>query len=98
MHQIIEHLSVGGWWGNMLDVLPQILLQRHVVEQSGFSQESALLTPETIPGFLVSEKERPIVRKYLDGIEQIMHNFIKGEIHEEVKALQKCLTQYLGRV
>ncbi len=91
MHQIIEHLSVGGWWGNMLDVLPQLLMQRQAVAQKRLSRESVLLVSEKIPGLLVSEKERPVVQKNLGGIGQVLQKFSEGEIHEEVRDLQKCL-------
>lgn len=94
MHQIIEHLSVGGCWGNMLDVLPQIFKQRGLVKSKGFSEKSVLCAPEAMPGFLVSEKERPAVRKYLEGIGNVLQKHTEGEIQGEVNELLKCFESY----
>ena len=93
MQQIIEHLSIGGCWGNMLDVLARRLLPTQVAGQEGLRREAVLLDSETIPAFLVAEKERPVVQKYLDGIGQVLQRFATGEIQQEVKALQKCLSR-----
>lgn len=91
VHQIIEHLSLGGWWGNMLDVLPHVLMLRGVVDRRDLSREFVLRDAEPLPGFLVQEKERPVVQKYLDEIGQVLQKFEVGEIRGEVKTIQQYL-------
>lgn len=73
--QLIEHLSQNQYWGNMLHILYTILQTNgyaQITSEAGTSKiamsQRHLLIAKPLPGFLLSEDDRPIVKPLLNRI------------------------------
>ena len=68
--QIIEHLDVGGLYGNVIDLV-MALRDKNTREkyENGEALKSRGLPPtRPLPGFLVPPEEQEIVQEFLDGL------------------------------
>lgn len=82
IQQVIEQLSQGREWGLLSDVLAQLLAPA--------GDGGVLLRCEAVPGFILDERERRQLRKYLDKIYRIMATT------EERRPERDHLLQHLG--
>ncbi len=62
--QIIEHLSQGGLWGNMFDVLLFGQAEQEKQESKSAELRRRLLTAKPLPGFLVPPAEMAAIREF----------------------------------
>ncbi|MFH1138727.1 MAG: hypothetical protein V1816_21835 [Pseudomonadota bacterium] len=68
--QIIEHLDVGGLYGNLIDLVMVLVDEKNMQKyEKGEALKSPGLPPtRPLPGFLVPPEEQDVVREFLDGL------------------------------
>jgi len=72
--QIIEHIDIDGYWGNMANIICFLANRYRAIQTSELIIHKKLQTCEPLPGFIVSMEEKEYVKKIISDLFKIEMN------------------------
>jgi len=79
VNQLIEHLDLDGFWGNIYNVLGFLNgSEKDYIQSGGDGRAAGLLPNLSVPGFLVPHEEQEMINRFLEGL--VRADVISGEL------------------